>query len=351
MLSTLLAASLATQVPEPPRGSAVEWQAPPACPDRRALADAITARLGREPTPDELSLVGRVERDGAGQYHLELRLTVDGHTQTRRLTTRRCAALVDAAALLVALALDPDAGDPERIPGPELAPEFPPDVAPDLAPTATEPAEPPEPVDPARLVEPLPGLDSGPAAPIPPPDPVAPPPRRRLGGLVRLSGGLELGALPGATAGVELAVGVLWPRARLEFHAVYLTPQTATRSPHAVSVSLLAAGARGCARLGRGRFEFPLCGGLELGGLRGEGRGPGARAATGLWAAALASAGAAWRFHRRFSLGLTAQGLARLAAPSFDLRADPGPPETLFASAPVGLRVLLGLELRLGDRP
>lgn len=345
MLPTLLAALFATQVPEPPRGDALVWDAPPGCPDRLALTDAIAARLGRAPAPDELTLVGRIAQDGAARYHLELRLTVDGHTQTRRLTTRRCAALIDAAALLVRLALDPAATDaaPESLLTLDVAPEDgdPPPDAP-ASPATSDPPRPapaPAPTGPTAQPDPL------------PPTPAPPEPRRRIGGLVRVSGGLELGALPAPTAGIALAAGVLWPRARLEFHGAYLVRQTAARDANAVTVDLLAAGARGCARPGRGAFEFPLCGGLELGALRGQGQGPGARRATGLWAAAFASVGAVWRVQRRLGLGLEVQGLGRLAAPSFDLRDDPDPPATLFTSAPVGLRVLLGLEVRLGDIP
>ncbi|PCC74848.1 hypothetical protein SAMN02745121_05973 [Nannocystis exedens] len=362
MPSALLAAVLAFQVPQPPSAGAIEWQAPAGCPDRRALADAIVGRLGREPTADELSLVGRVQREGPSQYHLNLRLTVDGHAETRSLSARRCAALVDAAALLTALALDRAAAERSAAAGP---------VAPEAEPTPVEPQPPaPEPASEPGLAPATPAAPAAdavfdPDAPLPaplpepPPEPAAvtlpgplapaPPPRKRgPGALLRLSAGLEVGAVPAPTAGLELAAGVLWRRARLEFHAVHLVPQTEARPPNEVRVYLLGGGARGCARLFRGRFEFPLCGGAELGGLRGEGRGPGARAATGLWAAVFASAGATWRFHRLLGLSLAAQGLVRLASPSFDLQDEPEP-VNLFASAPASLRLLLGLELRLGD--
>jgi hypothetical protein len=361
MPSVLLAALLALQVPEPPDGGGVVWQAPAGCPDRRALEDAIAGRLGRPPGPGELALAGRVERSGAARFQLDLRLTVDGHTQTRRLTTRRCAALVDAAALLAALALDPTvaergppAGDAapgvEAVPpDPGAPPELPAEAtASDPAPPAldavVDPVAPAPDLPPASPPEPAVVVVEEPLAPAPPPRPR----KRGPGALIRLSGGLEVGTLPAPTVALDLAAGVLWRRARLEFHAVHLVPQTESRPPNEVRVYLLGGGARGCARLSRGRFEFPLCGGFELGGLRGEGRGPGARAATGLWAAALVSAGAAWRFHRLLGLNLAVEGRVRLAAPRFDLQDEPDR-VNLFASAPASLRVLLGLEVRLGD--
>ncbi|MCY1053459.1 hypothetical protein [Nannocystis sp. SCPEA4] len=348
----LLAALLVTQVPEPPAEGAIVWQAPPGCPDRAALERAIAGRLGRVPTAQELALVGQIGRTSAGRYHLDLRLTVAGHTQTRALTTRQCAALVDAAALLSALALDPSAAAVD----PALPVELEPSPEPPLPDEPIEPDPPASQVAPP--VEPTPSARPEPVdAPEPPPPAVvvdlaeptpSPPPRRRPGGFLRLSGGFEVGALPRPTAGLDLATGVLWRRARLEFHGVYLGPQTEARGVNSVTVSLLAAGVQGCARLGRARVEFPLCGGFEMGGLRGEGRGPGARTGTGFWTAARISAGVAWHFHRLLSLNFAAQGLLRLAAARFDL-SDPDAPVRLFEPSPVSLRLLLGLEVRLGD--
>ncbi|MBZ5714142.1 hypothetical protein [Nannocystis pusilla] len=242
----LLAALLVTQVPEPPAEAAIVWQAPPGCPDRAALERAIAGRLGRLPTAQELALVGQIERTSAGRYHLDLRLTVAGHTQTRALTTRQCAALVDAAALLSALALDPSAaaGDPTSPVEPE-----PPDepIEPDPPAAQAAPTEPPveptplarpEPVDPPEPPPPALVVDlADPAAPTP-----SSPRSRRPGGFLRLSGGFEVGTLPRPTAGLDLGTGVLWRRARLEFHGVYLGPQTEALGVNSVTVALFAAG-------------------------------------------------------------------------------------------------------------
>lgn len=359
LLAPLFAALLSIQVPEPPAGPAIRWDAPSGCPDRGALERAIAGRLGRVPGPAELELDGKIVR--GGQHRLDLRLSVDGHTQARTLHARSCAALVDAAALLAALAVDPAAtalagaapgdvdsaldalvADPDDPGGDPLAaaeaPELPAqaDLPVDADDASTDPSPPASPPDaaPAALVE----------SPLAPP----PAPPRGPGGFLRLAGGLEVGAVPDLTAGFALAGGLLWKRARLELHGVYLAPQTAARGDSAVRVDLFAAAVHGCGRLRRGRFEFPLCGGLELGGLRADARGPGARSATALWGAGLLSAAAVWRFHPRLGLSLTAQGLARFAAASLELR-GPGPAVTLFEPAPVSFRLLLGLEIRFGD--
>src|SRR5690606_35481772 len=52
------------QVPVPP-DVALEWIAPPECPDRAAVLTAISRRLGRPLGADEAVIEGRVTRDGA----------------------------------------------------------------------------------------------------------------------------------------------------------------------------------------------------------------------------------------------------------------------------------------------
>jgi hypothetical protein len=177
-----------------------------------------------------------------------------------------------------------------------------------------------------------------------------PTPRRAPGGFLRLQGGPDVGALPGVITGaVGLAAGLLWPRARLELQGVYLAPRSARTAHGELEAELAAAAALGCARLGRGRLEVPLCGGLELGGMRGRGRGvPEARTATNLWLAVVASAGVAVRLGERWSLGAALQLVTEIVRPGFQLR-DPGPEVPLFTPAPVTGRLLFGVELRLRD--
>ncbi|MFY0534181.1 hypothetical protein [Nannocystis pusilla] len=166
---------------------------------------------------------------------------------------------------------------------------------------------------------------------------------------MRVQGGSEYGALPGMTGAVGLAAGLLWRRARLEVQGVWLAPRTADRAQGELRASLAAAAIQGCARLGRGRVEVPVCGGLELGGMRGGARGvPDARTTTGLWLAVVAGAGVAVRLGARWSLTGALQLAGAIVGPDFQVR-DPGPAVRLFAPAPVTGRLLVGVEVRLGD--
>lgn len=180
-------------------------------------------------------------------------------------------------------------------------------------------------------------------------EPPTPRPRRAIGGFVRVQGGPEIGALPRVTGAVGLAVGLLWRRARLELHGVYVAPRTAVTTHGELRVSLVAASVLGCARPGRGRVEVPLCGGLELGGMRGAARDvPDARTTTVPWLAAVAGAGVAVRLGERLSLWGALQLFVGLVQPGFEVR-DPGPAVRLFVPAPASGRLLFGVELRLRD--
>lgn len=331
----LLAWQLAQlQVPEPPLpADDLVWTAPASCPDREALLAGIERRRGRLLTPGQVRLRARTSVLGPRRYHLELELNLGERREMRVLTANTCAALVDAAALVIALAIDagpPPATTPSP-PSPE-PPEPPPEL-PEQLPALTAPPEPPPPVF----------ADEPPAAPS-----GAPPRRRGPGGFVRLQGLAELGALPGPTGGLALAGGLLWPRFRLELQATYLAPRTATTVQADVRASLFAGALLGCARPGRGALEFPLCAGLELGGVPGVAVGPGVRAtALGRWLAGVLGVGVVWRVRPRIGLWAAVQGLAAIQRPTFVLR-DPGPEVVLFDTDVLSARLTLGVELRIG---
>lgn len=339
MLLPALLVAFAVQVPEPPAPAAISWDAPPACPGPDALTAAIVQRLGRPLADAEVQLSGIVVQHAAApRWRLRLALTANRRSQTRTLTAERCASLVDATALLVALTLtrrDAPSAEPLKEDAPAPAP---------AASVAPVPA--PEPVLPEfgdELAAPAP------AAPVDPVAPASAPAPRGPGVALRLQGGPEYGALPGLTVTAALAVGLLWRRMRLELQGLYLAPRSERRDASEVKVSLFSGAALVCGRPGRGSVELPVCGGLEVGGARGVARGPGARSGTHVWLAGVASAGVAWHVRPRLSLTLALQGLVHLYVPRFEL-ADPGPAETLFRPAPVSGRLLFGLELRLGDR-
>lgn len=364
------AAAPQVQVPEPPPGEPeLRWSAPPGCPDRAALLAGVERRRGRPLVAGEVEVDARITRVAGPRFVLRLRVRAGTRTEQRSLAADTCAPLADATALVITLAVDAAQAAPlppgvvttaDDPPPATPAPPAATTIDPRTAPTATTIDPRTAPVDPRTApVEPDTGASALPvdphtpddvdAARDPAPAPTPPTRARRPGGLLRLHGGLERGTVPGFSGDVGLALGLSWPRWRLELAGDFIAPRTATTPQATLRASLLAAGLHGCARLGRGALEFPVCGGLELGGMRGVAHGPTVdRAATGLWFAGVLGLGLAWRFHPRLALWAALQG--RLAVrPSFQLR-DPGPKIELFEPWPASARLLLGLELRLGDR-
>ncbi|MDC0672923.1 hypothetical protein [Nannocystis radixulma] len=340
MLARLALAPLlgAVQVPAPPE-VALEWAAPKECPDREAVLTAIARRLGRPLTAEEAEVEARVVRDGGRGFTLRLRLSAGERGETREVSDPSCAALADVVAVLVAAAVEPAAAVPEPVPAEAVAP------APEPVPTeavAPEPA-PPEPSEP--LAEPI--------EPIAPPASEPVPPRRSKGpgGFVRVHGGGEIGAVPQATGAVGLAGGLLWPRWRLELQGLYLVPQE-QELPHlatTVRVALAAGAVHGCARLGRGAVEVPVCVGLEAGAMRGEARGPpSGRAAFQGWFGGVLGGGVVWHAGARLGLWAAVQMALTPVRPRFEL-SNATTSEQLWLPGPVSGRLLLGVEIRLRD--
>jgi len=330
----------AVQVPEPPPADDIQWVAPADCPDRDALLAGIARRRGRPLEPGQARVVARTSSSGPRRYRLALELDVAGRHDTRVLVAKTCAALVDAAALVITLAVDGSAREPPAPPAEPL----------DQPPPEPEPAPGPEPVvPPVVLPEPAPATD-----PVPPPaEPLAPPPpprpRRRPGGFLRLHGLGEVGALPGPTGGVGLAGGLLGRWLRVELHASYLAPRTGRRFDTDVRVSLVTAGALGCARLGRGVLEVPVCLGLEAGAVPGAADGPGGRNSTvGRWLAGTGGVGAAVRVHPRVAVWAFLQGIAAIQRGTFVL-GEAGDDFVLHDPGVGSGRLALGVEVRFGD--
>ncbi|MCY1059112.1 hypothetical protein [Nannocystis sp. SCPEA4] len=363
MAGLLLRGLLATApVAEPDE---VQWIAPAGCPTREALLAGIAARRGRELEPGLARVVARTTVVAPRRYRLELELDIRGRRENRALVARTCAALVDGAALLIALAvdgeLDPTAASPAPPPPGPVAGEIAPEPAAQLEPPpepVVPPVSSPEPtVPPAPGSSPEPAQPASPAPAAPPVGPLdlasadpMPPSRPRPGGFLRLHGLGEFGALPQPTGGVGLAGGLLWPWFRLELQANYLAPRPVERLQTRVRASLFAAAVLGCVRLGgRRRFEFPVCLGLEAGGLAGVADGPsGHRTAIGRWLAATGGLGAIVRVHPRVALFAFLQGLAAFQRGTFVLTA-PKEDRPLFDPGIGSGRLALGVELRFGE--
>ncbi|MCX4240952.1 hypothetical protein [Paraliomyxa miuraensis] len=328
-------------LPEPPatpgpgepatEDDSIHWTAPVGCPAAGELRRGIERRLGRTLVSSEAQVDARVEPRAEGGYRLALRASAGTLVEERTLEADDCRALADATALIVALAIDPVAVAEVIEPWAEADPLEPPVApSPTPAPTTTAPAD-------ERLAAPTADRPTE-------PEPGA---RRRPGGLLRAGAAVGLGAVPGVTGAVSLAAGLRWTHARLELEGAYWIPRTSEPVEGArVRVQLGTAAVRGCGQLGRDRLEAPLCGGLQLGGMRGDGVDtPGARAAQGLWLAIEAGVGLSWWFRPRWALAGSFSAAVPLRSPGFELSGDP--PLRLFESSTVVGRLGLGIELRL----
>ena len=311
----------------------LEWDAPPECPEVSGVRRALAGYLGEEPAEEVgagVRAMARVTQDEAG-YRLSLRTETASGVTTRETTSEDCMVLVDATALIVAIAVDPStvvgrAEQPSE-PEPELEPEPEPTpvVAPELPPEPTR--EPPP--------------DPGPA---PEPDP-APDRRVRFG--LRVSGGIDGGVLPGPAGGLRLAGAVFGPRWRAELHGDYWFPRTAVaESGIGGRISAAMGSVRGCwvpgvARLG---LEFPVCGGLEAGLLRGDPVGDRVAApetSRQPWVAADAGVALAWAPRRFIALFVQADLVVPIVRSGFRV----GEVEVHRAGSIAG-RGLVGLEAR-----
>ena len=167
------------------------------------------------------------------------------------------------------------------------------------------------------------------------------------------AGGLAgVGALPTVDGGVEVRPVVLWPRARLEFGLTYYAPQLISFGhDDRGSFWMVTTSVRGCFAPGRGRFAFPMCGGLEAGAKIGDARGfRFLHAATRPWVAVASGVGMLVGLGRRrpptgrgdnFALYVGFEPwVALLRPPHVALDGD------VHRSAPAGIRGVLGLEVR-----
>jgi len=238
-----------------------------------------------------------LRRSADGQWLLDLEIDKGGESSLRQLVAPHCETVLDAAAFVVAVAIDPS-----------------------LAGTGTSPAEPPVPE---------PAVIPAPASEATPPQVAAtgtttdattssttsaatPPPRRRrqLHGIVRAGGGLDGGALPRVGAMLEGAVGVGGKWFRLEATGLYRlqTTEPAIADPRVGGrFSMWAFGGRGCGVPRWKRVEFPLCAGLEGGRMIAQGFNLATnRTVRSPWGAATLGPGLAFKPHKNIALVLQA---------------------------------------------
>lgn len=316
----------------PAERAAVEfrWDAPAGCPDEAVVVAELERLLGgplaTRPGP-RLTAIARVRQEPGGSYDLRLWTVRDEGTLQRSIVHTQCDALAKAGALVAAMAIDPDVLE-RMAEGTEAAA-----VAKEAR--TVEDAEPP----PEPEVKPEP-------KPAPAPAPVRERRARALRGALRIGAGVSYGDLPGAGAMLRLTPALLWPRARIELEASYGPVRKARfddRPDQGADLQLASAAVRGCPVLRKGRVEFPLCAGVELGAVYGRGVGFAVTTEGRLLFAALQLApGVLFAPHPRVAFGAIVEGAVHIARPRFVVAGS----GEVFRSAPASVRALAAIEVR-----
>jgi len=340
-----------------PRAVALRWNAPAGCPSQDAV-DAELARLlagARVDTARSVTATATVTLVGE-QYRLRLEIERDGSTSAREITGASCLGVANAAALMVAMAIDPEAARAAGPPpaaatgtttgsagttapgtpsgGTTAAPAAKAAVAPSRAPVppgAPKPAARVARVTPART----PPAAARPPSTEPPTEASTPPPadarsdqRVQLG--FRLFAGAvgDLGTLGVPTAAAEVGGALVVSAFRIDAAVAFWPTRDVTVTDGAGeggSIDLIAGDLGACwapppiSRAVAPRFAIDLpCLGAELGRMSAEGFGVDEeRQGGGLWLAARGGAAAAVRIESWIALRLRLEAAVPLVRPRF----------------------------------
>jgi hypothetical protein len=267
----------------------LEWVAPEGCPDAEYVereTDRLTASATATRGP-YLQAHAEVRREPSGLWRVEIRTTGPEGAGLRTITAESCSALADAAALILALAIDPDRVAANRTANgsaPKASATAPSAVATRAATPSNAPSVLAGPLLPSAPV-PAQSASGAPAkAPTNTSDPGAEPPRKTgpqspSRGVIRFavtaSGVLDIGTLPAAAPGFAARLSVL-PVAslplRFELGASQFADESTTQSPaRSGTFTLRTFDAGGCAVTRTGHLEVGGCANVEIGWLSAAG--------------------------------------------------------------------------------
>jgi len=323
------------------------WEAPQDCP----TADEVRAEIARLLGPSETSrgtIVARavVVQEGEA-FRLELRAadaSAGGAGGSRSLTGESCRTVADAAALIVALMIDPEAvavaqaGSPV-VDAPPLAESTPP-----IPPPAVEPVVPPSPSPPRAAPE---ETASG-LAPVPVAATTASSPLVRAESPAFVGAGIvgDLGSLPGLAFGPSLHGGLVFGALDLRLRLLFLPPRrSAAEAPPTAAgdLWLFAGGVAVCWTPLRARIELGACGGLEGGVMLGEGSGVTRSVRDGApWIGPWAVARAAFEVTPWLAASVALEAMVPLNRPAFVIEGV----GTIHRAGPVVGRLAPALEVR-----
>lgn len=339
-----------------PSSSDIElsWYAEAACPsaDRgRARVESFLGTPLHEVHASALSIeVTITGDDGWFVARIDTR-TAEGRRRRALPRHRDCALVGEAAALVVAMAIDPavvtQLGDDQmqalqlgRAGQDTVEPDPAPEPSPEEAPTP-EPDPPPNPPrDPAPDRTPQPPSGAVPVVPRP----------ARPFATIRAAGEAGFGHVPTVDLGAGLGVGLGYRRLRSELVGHVIAPRRiAIDEGGATRFMGWAIGARvGLAAVDRVRVELPVLVGAEIGQVRARGVDlADARTARPLLAHVRAGTGVRVRVHPLVALAFDLELLVALVRPSFSVEGHGG----VYRPPAVGVRTGLGVELRFPGRP
>lgn len=365
----MLLLSLGTAARAEPGGAGIEvrWQAPEECPGEPEVRAAVERHVGRPLAAmgdGRLAIVARVQRVEAG-WALTVSAVTRTGTQERSLRyAHGCARLAEAAAVLIAMTIDPavlgrmDPAALELLARAETATPEPAPEPPTSVPVAPEPVsvegsgaaeEPVIPVEARRegaAEEPV-ILVEGRREATPVRVSAGPAKARRaraIGGAARASASLGYGDLPAVGGGVTGALALRVGRFQAEaggggwFMREREVEGAGTARFELWMVSLRAGAVLALPR----RFEIPLLLGAEAGQIRVRGvQLAGARTP---WVALSLGTGVAFVPRPRVAIVLGIEGLVPLTRPRFVVE---GAGE-IFRPQALAVRVGLGFEVRFG---
>lgn len=288
MYLTALAVAAPAEAQTPERLT-LRWEAPAGCPPADAVRAEVARLLGGAVPPDGVPVAAeaRAQRDG-DRYVLELRTEVDGAGGERTLDAPECEELVSAAALILALMIDPEVLS--RV---------------EAAPITTPPGR---------------QLDEPRARAVPSAEPARDPITTRVGAAFVL----DLGTLPALAPGLRIEVGLGTELLEGRLRATLVLPQGAVNDMElpgaSAELTALVGGLLGCVRPIEGFRALGLCAELEAGAVFGSAQGISVpRFGAGLFLAGGGGVALTWEPTPWLALELMAIALGQIAAPAFDV--------------------------------
>jgi hypothetical protein len=263
-----------------PASAGVElvWSAPPGCPREAAVRAEVErlvgrgARAGAEAPVHAAALVTYDQR----RWRATIAITgADASPRQREIEGETCAQVADAAAVIVALAIDPAAGSSLAAPPKPVA-------SPPSPPLSPPPASPPllVPQPPVQLT---PLGPSAPLSPVPPsPAPQSRPMSKRLALGIKAVGGVDIQSLSKPWLGVGLGGILGFSQNRIEIAMFGWLPEVVNmpRKPYVgAQISLFVGSARYCRTIVSGTLGLAGCGGMELGSIHAASFGVSSRSA------------------------------------------------------------------------